>query len=163
MGRRYWWRISGMWAWEEHTRRDWPRSECWEPNTWNERVLEMVKSHKISWIQESFNIFPVVWIRHSWRMANACSCYQIQTYQKSLYDRTLEGNTGTFLQIAWFCVLFFDLKVRKLQARPKDINVNDKSQNFTCYEVLWLSRGNKKKIIIIIYKTRFVPFRVDQF
>ena len=81
--------------------------ECWEPNTWNERVLEMVKSHKISWIQESFNIFPVVWIRHSWRMANACSCYQIQTYQKSLYDRTLEGNTGTFLQIAWFCVLFF--------------------------------------------------------
>ena len=41
-------------------------------------------------------------------------------------------------------------------------NVNDKSQKITCYKLLWLSKGNRKKKIII-YKNRSVPFNKDEF
>ena len=43
-------------------------------------------------------------------------------------------------------------------ANPIDVNVNDKYPAFTCYKLLWLSRGNGKKKSMIIYKSKSVPF-----
>ena len=49
-------------------------------------------------------------------------------------------------------------------ANHMDSNVNDKSAEFTCYKLLWLSRGNgKKPKIIIIFENRAVSFHIDQF
>ena len=49
------------------------------------------------------------------------------------------------------------------KANPKGTNVNDKSPQFACYMLLWLSRGNGKKKIIIIYENRHVSLHKDQF
>ena len=38
------------------------------------------------------------------------------------------------------------------KANPIDTNVNHKSQNITCYQLLFPSRLNGKENIVIIYK-----------
>ena len=57
---------------------------------------------------------------------------------------------------------FSHLYCRALASGKEFINVNstvnNKSSKFTCYELLWLSKENVKKIILLC-----VPFHKDQF
>ena len=81
------------------------------------------------------------------------------TGQQKINTFKILGNSHFNFFPCWNKFRFVKSEEEMTNANPTDTNANDNSLN----KLLWLSRGNGKKTIIIIYKNRSVPFHKDKF